>query len=501
MRSTKNNTQGMQLHLHYFLPLLSGILLSLALSPVGIGALAWIALVPLFIFLKNITTTQKQAVFGGLITGWIYAIVVLFPLSSLNAWWWTSQGGFLWNNKESIFSLFLLFVALCIGGLFVIIFSLLYRRWSNNTLRDALVIPFIWVSLEYIREWLVLGFTWGEIGYSTHSNLYVAQLASIFGIYGISFLIVSINTLVYLFIKNNLFARKGLFSKPFRIKVHIKDFSLPIALVIIFVAHLWGYIQLSTNNNTLLQTKKVAIIHSNLTTEESIGVQGYNTNLSYLSEALIQKPDIVVTPENIFPFFIIDHDTKLPLYYEDPNRQIGELYDKVRALSSQNTETTLVIGLHTQSEVGRFNSLVVMKDGNIVDIYNKRKLLVFGEKSTRFFRNTHIMPLEAGDSQQSLIIDNAPVTALICSEVIFPILSRQKNSSFIINISNDSIFESSLVGQQNHIMAKFRAIENRTYVARSVKGGTSSIIDPFGRIVTSTSDTKTSGVIFGSIAY
>ena len=89
-----------------------------------------------------------------------------------------------------------------------------------------------------------------------------------------------------------------------------------------------------------------------------------------------------------------------------------------------------------------------MEGGDIVDIYNKRTLLPFSENSSFLFRNKQLVPLERGASQQSITIRGERVTPLICSEVIFPALSRKEGGSLIVNVSNDSVFKSPLVGQQ-----------------------------------------------------
>ena len=87
-------------------------------------------------------------------------------------------------------------LALYLGSYFAIFgvcFSLIARR-----LRFAVALlaaPFLWVPLEYVRSSLsFLALPWGILAHSQYKNPWVIQIASLAGVYGVSFLIVLVNS-------------------------------------------------------------------------------------------------------------------------------------------------------------------------------------------------------------------------------------------------------------------------------------------------------------------
>ena len=78
------------------------------------------------------------------------------------------------------------------------------------------------------------------------------------------------------------------------------------------------------------------------------------------------------------------------------------------------------------------------------------------------------------------------VSPLICYEDTVPSLSREatrKGAELLVNITSDAWFGRSLAPHQHHLIAAFRAIENRRYLVRSTTTGLSAVVDPLGRTV------------------
>ena len=68
---------------------------------------------------------------------------------------------------------------------------------------------------------------------------------------------------------------------------------------------------------------------------------------------------------------------------------------------------------------------------------------------------------------------------------MFPDLVRRfvrSGARFLVNASNEAWFAGSTMPDQMLAMSVFRAVENRTTVARSANLGISAIIDPYGRV-------------------
>ena len=97
-----------------------------------------------------------------------------------------------------------------------------------------------------------------------------------------------------------------------------------------------------------------------------------------------------------------------------------------------------------------------------------------GEKWTRF-------PLAARDGR------NFTFGCLICYEDSDPYLARQYVAAepvdFFVNISNDGWFDGTEEHEQHLAICRFRAVEARRSIVRSVNMGISAVIDADGRVV------------------
>jgi apolipoprotein N-acyltransferase len=80
------------------------------------------------------------------------------------------------------------------------------------------------------------------------------------------------------------------------------------------------------------------------------------------------------------------------------------------------------------------------------------------------------------------------VSPLICYEDIVPALARiatQHGAELLVNLTYDTWFGRSMAPFQHHVIAAFRAIENRRYLVRSTNTGYSAVVDPLGRTIAS----------------
>ena len=61
---------------------------------------------------------------------------------------------------------------------------------------DVLWIPVLWTAAEFLRSQGPLGFPWALLGESQHAALAVAQVASVGGVFGLSFLVILANVVL-----------------------------------------------------------------------------------------------------------------------------------------------------------------------------------------------------------------------------------------------------------------------------------------------------------------
>ena len=143
------------------------------------------------------------------VVGTIYFLVVFYPLSTMNAWWWTNSTGFVWEHKQFVYLVCCLFLALfCSLLTFGSTFFLrnnIERTFSAFKNRDhvgwailsILSFPFSWAALEFLRVKILFGLEWGLIGQSLGNNTIFARMAAWGGIYTLGFIVVLVNICLF----------------------------------------------------------------------------------------------------------------------------------------------------------------------------------------------------------------------------------------------------------------------------------------------------------------
>jgi apolipoprotein N-acyltransferase len=129
-------------------------------------------------------------------------------------------------------------------------------------------------------------------------------------------------------------------------------------------------------------------------------------------------------------------------------------------------------------------------DGQLLDRYEKIKLVPFGEFVPPPFGWVNRITKEAGDFAPGnrIVIFQANghrLGAFICYESAFPDLVRQfarDGAEVLINLSNDGYFGHSAAYAQHLEIVRMRAAENRRWILRATNDGITAAIDPAGRV-------------------
>jgi len=142
-----------------------------------------------------------------------------------------------------------------------------------------------------------------------------------------------------------------------------------------------------------------------------------------------------------------------------------------------------------------YNSMLIINNKfDIIQNYNKRKLVPFGEflpfkKLLNSFGLKKITEGHGsflkGQKDNNLLIEKLNILPLICYEIIFPNLIQKSDidTNLIVNISEDGWFGKTIGPDQHFAKAIFRAIENNTFLLRSANQGISAVIDNKGNSV------------------
>ena len=167
--------------------LLSGILLIFSFPNFDLEFLAWFALVPLFYSMEG--KGLFHAFTLGFLTGFISYIGILY---------WIIVAVHTYGNIPLILSGLILLLLVTYLSIFTGAFAFFTRLIQlRSGFQTILFTPLLWVTLEYLRSFLLTGFPWANLSYSQYLNLPFIQMADITGAYGLSFVILLVNATLF----------------------------------------------------------------------------------------------------------------------------------------------------------------------------------------------------------------------------------------------------------------------------------------------------------------
>lgn len=439
----------------WFLPLLAGLLMVLAFPHWSIFPLAWVALIPYLVFLQK-AVNWRQWIGGHLIFSATYFGGILYWIPSVLA----SYGQFPWAAALPIFGLMLLGLAAML-----LPFTLLFQLTSKKSFRLALLgAPAFWTLTELMRTYFPLnGFPWGSLGYSQLPFSSMAQVADLGGVYLISFLIVSINAVLFDFL------------------VHRKATALALVTGLVVAANLYGIYRLHFWSPSQADELRIGLVQGNLSLSEGreYYARKYFESLpDQFDRAVSEGARFVIFPEAQNPFYFSD-DFYFRTFWSSKTQRAGAF---------------LLFNSTYHSDGDFYNSAFVLgPQGDVVYRYDKIHLVPFGEYVPFQTLLSFVEPLvqevsdfTAGKQLEVGSVAGISIGTLICYEAIFPQHSRtlaENNAGVLVNITNDSWFGLTAAPYQHLQMAAVRAIESRRPILRAANSGFSTVISPKGEIL------------------
>lgn len=336
-----------------------------------------------------------------------------------------------------------------------------------------LLAPFLWVSFEYILTYLLTGFPWGLLGYSQFKNIFFIQMASLTGVYGLSFVIVLFQSM---FVASIISRKKS----PFF-----------LALSLLILVHLCGFLSLKKIPLTE-KSFQASVIQGNVSSDiywDEVSTQEilqlFSEHLELSRQSFLKGSKLIVWPEFTVPLCFSCPDA---IYHNFKER----LFQFVK-----ETNCSLLLGTNEKTgssgNIRYYNTALCLHPDLSMTQYYKMHLVPFGEytpykKIFSFIEKmTHaIGDITAGTSYVLHQFDGLRFGSPICYEIIFPALVRkfvEKGANFLVTITNDGWYGKSSAPYQHFSIAVFRAVENRRYLLRAATTGISGIIDPYGRIL------------------
>jgi apolipoprotein N-acyltransferase len=459
-----------------FMCIASGLLLTLAFPKTGLWQLSWIAWIPLFFALKD--QHWKSAFRLGLIAGLSHYLTLIYWV----AYTMKTYGHLPWVLCVAVLLLFSFYLAL-----YFALFASLLVVVARKPGYVVITAPPLWVSMEYLRSFLLSGFPWEFMGASLYKQLHLIQISDILGVYGLTFLILLANATGFIIIL--YLTRKGWQGDA----VVKKNITAAAGVLIFTFIVVWAYGLWRTENIDRLALAspkaQIAVVQGNIPQgqkwDPAFKVNTLKKYLNLSNSALPEKPDLIVWPETAAPFYFLYHKG---------------LTDMLVKGVKDNGAHFLVGSPSFVREKGQthfFNSaFLIDSQGKITGKYHKAHLVPFGEyvpfrKWFPFLGKmvAQVGDFTAGEKGKTISWKGFPLGCQICYEIIFPRLSRamtRNNAALLINMTNDAWYGHTSAPHQHFSMTVFRAVENRRTLIRSANTGISGVIDPTGRIIAET---------------
>ena len=457
----------------YIIPLILGSLTILSFEPFNLTIINLI-IFPFFFYLlvyinKRSKVIYRQKPYKKNLFIFGLAFGFGFYLSGIS--WITNSLTFDENFKILIpFALILIPLFL---SLFVGLTTLIIGPYLKLNFPSLLIFTAGLAFSDYLRSNVLTGFPWNLWAYSTIQINEILQITNLIGLYSYNLFVITIFTLPIIF-----------FFKISKIK---KIISFIVIFFFIFSLYIYGNYEVNKNKKSLESVKEkiyVKVISPNFNLEYGLTDQEIEKRFRKLikySDPDQGKETLFVWPEGVFSGY--SYNEILPF--------------KDLILNNFSNKHYIVFGVNKLDPIsGKFyNSMLVINNKlEIIQSYNKRKLVPFGEflpfenivskLGLKKITEGHGSFLK-GENNNSLVIEGIKILPLICYEIIFPDLIQKSdtNINLIVNISEDGWFGNSIGPDQHFAKAIFRAIENNTFLLRSTNRGVSAIIDNKGNLI------------------
>lgn len=459
-----------------WMPLVSGLLYSIALPPFNHEFNPALALFPLvgFATLVPLVAFALQRSFK---RAFLHSFLFGFT-AALGQYYWLA-----YDKVEGLWLIVLAGLALVSAfmGLVYLFAGMLARLASSRLPRGYIaVFPAIWVLIDYCRTLGDIAFPWAFLGYSLTPVLPLAQLASVTGVWGLTYIIVLGNMLLWDLAKK-AYSRQSVKNQ--------------IGMVIAFVAALifFGIIgQLRINHHTRAganaEAITISLLQSNI--DQFHWGSGSIDTAFAVTESLVvkaaqEKPDLMILPESALLCYVT-HRAAYRVRVESLSRRV---------------KTPLIFG-SLDFEIppsGSYYETFVYNTAFFLDTgaagfraYHKIWLVPFSEGMPFESKLPILSRVNLGEadfqrgSEQTVWNIGSKIKAapFICYESNFPrfVLERfRRGANLIVNITNDGWFGKSSGPYHHAMMARMRSIENGAYCARAANSGISLFVDPLGR--------------------
>lgn len=483
-----------------------GLMLASAFPRMGVAGFGWIA--PGLILATALGTSGGASFRIGYVAGLVHYLcslywLLLIPVTGFPILGWIALSSFL-----ALFTGAWVWWCVWLSGEFG------FRQGSNRIGSSpsipswsrrcvwAISCAVAWVTWEMVIARIFGGFPWNLLGASQYRILPLIQIASVTGVYGVSFLLVWTSVSL-------LNAVGTLLRRPGGQSSWIGEVILPgISVAAVFA---FGFHELR-KETPVGQVLKVGLVQPSIPQtmiwDQDQDAERFAALIRLSEEALANHPDVLIWPEAAVPGYA---------------RWDTNLYPAITNLAASH-HVWMILGGDDVVRVPEsgaskkylfYNaSFLVSPGGEFIQTYRKRNLVIFGEYipledwlpfvkwftpvTGSFTPGDRPVPFEftpaargvPGRENMDLEGRKAaafPVNAsiLICFEDNFPHLVRRSvglDTDFLVNLTNNGWFGEAAAQWQHAANAIFRAVENRRPLVRCTNNGLTCWVDAQGRI-------------------
>ncbi|NGX52198.1 MAG: Apolipoprotein N-acyltransferase [Candidatus Anoxychlamydiales bacterium] len=409
--------------------------------------------------------------------------------------------------------IFLVYASLLVW--FAIEFSVVsYVFLKNKKLefKKIFLVASIWTVLEWSKLFIMCGFPFNQVGLALTNHHISMQLASIIGIFGLSFYVIFVN----------LTALKAVIDKSFKVGV--------LWVILAFFPYLYGYFheKIYEKKFELSNKLNVCLVQTAILPEEKVLTKNYFDHfvspmyqwqriISFINKKNVDDLDLIVLPEAALPFSANDHFypfekvqilfsqnfgeevlSKLPILKEPFARQykddwyVSNSYFAKALSNIYQSEIAIGFDDFDQKVDKSYNAAFYFSPKlDTYKRYEKQVLVPMGEYIPFSFLAKMALEkygIASSFTQgfESKIFSDKNYSFSICYEEIYPNIMRKaknKGAKCFVNLTNDAYFSKSKLFRQHFEHAKIRAVENGIPLIRACNTGVSAVVDSFGRVV------------------
>ncbi|MFA9488277.1 MULTISPECIES: apolipoprotein N-acyltransferase [unclassified Mannheimia] len=379
---------------------------------------------------------------------------------------WVSVSMTQFGGVPVVVSYIAVFLLACYLAIYNVLFSFLsYKFKLNNPFALAAIFTFT----EYLRGIVFTGFPWLQFGYSLIDSPF-AGIAPILGVEGLTFLVIVASGYLVQILKQE--------SEP------LKSLALlAVIFSISFATHFLNFVQIDEEKQPLV----VSLVQGNIEQKMKWDPQHFNFSVKTYEQLVLPhlgKSDVIILPESAIPAL---------------ENQIGGILGTLDNLSRQTGSEIIIGTLYENEKEELFNSAVLLGQNKPYGLhaserYNKHHLVPFGEyvpfgSVLDWMREVFILPINLSQGsfiQNPIIAKNNRFNLAICYEIIFgnQVQQNQKsqNADYLLTITNDAWFGSSIGPWQHFQMARMRALELGKPLVRSANTGITAVVDHNGQV-------------------